>query len=69
MQDHFRTAHHLCEEGECIDQQFTNAFRTELDLQSHRAKFHMRGMSKSQIRQARTLDIDINLRPRTRKFS
>ena len=63
MRDHFQDQHFLCEEGECSSLQFTNAFRSSIDMQAHRASFHARGLTKSAARQARTIDININ-RPR-----
>ena len=32
MRIHFRDEHFLCEEGGCINEQFTSAFRSEIDL-------------------------------------
>ena len=64
MKDHFRESHYLCEEDECEYAQFTNAFRSDIDLKAHKAAEHGRGMKKFQQRQARTVDIDIQLVPR-----
>lgn len=64
LREHFRVDHYLCEEGDCAHVQFTNAFRSDIDLQSHRAQIHSKAQSKSQSRQERTLNIDINLVPR-----
>ena len=32
LMDHFRDSHFLCEEDACAHAQFTNAFRTDIDL-------------------------------------
>ena len=32
MRIHFRDEHYLCEEGNCINEQFTSAFKSEIDL-------------------------------------
>ncbi len=64
LRDHFKEAHYLCEEGDCYDAQFTNAFRSSIDYKAHVATDHSKNMRKHQQRQARTLEIDFNLAPR-----
>lgn len=64
LREHFGKKHFLCEEGDCIDAQFENAFRSDIDLKSHRAMHHSKAQSKHQSRQERTINIDINLVPR-----
>ena len=64
LKDHFKEEHFLCEEGDCIRAQFTNAFRTEIDLKAHKASEHSRHMNKAEIRQARTIEVDFQLAPR-----
>jgi len=32
LKTHFKGEHFLCEDGECANAQFTNAFRTDIDL-------------------------------------
>lgn len=32
LRTHFREEHYLCEEGECKNEVFTSAFRTDIDL-------------------------------------
>ena len=59
LRGHFKESHYLCEEGDCINEQYVNAFRSEIDLKAHTTQTHGRGMSKSAVRQARTIDIDI----------
>ncbi|KAL5018542.1 hypothetical protein ScPMuIL_004264 [Solemya velum] len=63
---HFRRKHYLCEEDDCVDEKFTHAFRSKIDLQAHVAQSHNRSMSKAQSRQARTLDVDFQFAPRGR---
>jgi hypothetical protein len=50
----------LCMEGECATTEFTNAFRTEIDLRAHKASEHSRNMRKAEAKQARRLDIDFS---------
>lgn len=63
---HFRRKHFLCEEDDCINEKFTHAFRSKIDLQAHIAQSHNRSMSKAQARQVRTLDVDFQFAPRGR---
>lgn len=63
---HYRDFHFLCEEGDCLHEQFTSVFRTKVDLQAHRAAKHSGNLTKAQARQARQLDIDISFAPRPR---
>lgn len=64
LRDHFLNDHYLCEEGDCADAQFTNAFRSDIDLKSHQAHEHSKAQTRQQARQERTINIDINLVPR-----
>ena len=32
LRDHFKDEHFLCTEGDCVNEQFTSAFRSEIDL-------------------------------------
>lgn len=66
MRDHFKSDHFLCEEDDCVDEQFTAVFRSEIDLRAHIATAHSKGMSKSEVRQARTLDLEFSYTPRER---
>jgi len=59
LKNHFRDEHFLCEEDMCKYEQFTCVFRTEIDLQAHRASKHTQKMTKAQIRQARQLEVDL----------
>lgn len=33
LRKHYHDKHYLCEEGNCINEQFTSVFRTSIDLQ------------------------------------
>ena len=66
LREHFAEQHCLCEEDECAHLQFTNAFRSKIDLKAHKATAHNRNLNRTAARQARTLDIDFNLAPRPR---
>ncbi|GLH02957.1 E3 ubiquitin-protein ligase ZNF598 [Gryllus bimaculatus] len=66
LRDHFRADHFLCEEGSCMDEKFTSAFRSEIDLKAHRASVHGRTMGKAAAKQARTLELEFTLAPRPR---
>ncbi|XP_043212253.1 E3 ubiquitin-protein ligase ZNF598-like [Amphibalanus amphitrite] len=44
LQTHFRRSHYLCEEGECREKRLI-VFRTNIDLQAHRASVHAEGSS------------------------
>ncbi|XP_057666436.1 E3 ubiquitin-protein ligase ZNF598 [Diorhabda carinulata] len=64
---HFRDEHYLCEEGECKGMPLTSVFRTDIDCKAHKATLHSRFMSKSGAKQARTLELEFTLAPRTRQ--
>lgn len=66
MRDHFKSEHFLCEEDECVDEHISAVFRTEIDLKAHVAVTHTRGMTKSDLKQARTLDLEFSYGPRGR---
>ncbi|XP_067933611.1 E3 ubiquitin-protein ligase ZNF598-like [Watersipora subatra] len=59
VKDHFKEAHFLCEDGDCADAQFTNAFRSDIDLIAHKAQSHPKG-KKNQQRQSRVLPVQFN---------
>ncbi|CAG9860455.1 unnamed protein product [Phyllotreta striolata] len=63
---HFREEHYLCEEGECKDMPLTAVFRTEIDCKAHKATEHTKFMTKSGAKQARTLELQFTLAPRSR---
>lgn len=35
LRKHYHDKHYLCEEGNCINEQFTSVFRTSIDLQGN----------------------------------
>ena len=60
MREHFKSDHYLCVEGGCVNEQFTSAFRSELDLKAHRLDRHSGGLSKTENKQARMVGIDVS---------
>ncbi|XP_054616390.1 E3 ubiquitin-protein ligase ZNF598 [Dunckerocampus dactyliophorus] len=62
LSEHFRESHYLCEEGLCATEQFTHAFRTEIDYKAHKAAAHSK--SRAEARQNRHIDLQFNLAPR-----
>ncbi|XP_057551231.1 E3 ubiquitin-protein ligase ZNF598 isoform X2 [Hippopotamus amphibius kiboko] len=62
LREHFREKHFLCEEGRCSTEQFTHAFRTEIDLKAHRMACHSR--SRAEARQNRQIDLQFSYTPR-----
>ncbi|GAB6031155.1 hypothetical protein CHUAL_007958 [Chamberlinius hualienensis] len=64
LRGHFRQDHFLCEEGDCINEKFTTVFRSEIDLKAHRSTTHTKNLSKAQIKQARTLELEFTIAPR-----
>nr|SVE83509.1 EOG090X01BP [Daphnia pulex] len=65
LRKHFHDAHFLCEEGECKDEKFTCVFRTEIDIRAHKAQTHSQSLGKAAIKQARTLELEFTLAPRS----
>ncbi|XP_064477946.1 E3 ubiquitin-protein ligase ZNF598-like isoform X2 [Ornithodoros turicata] len=66
LREHFRKEHFLCEEGDCKNETFTAAFRSEIDLKAHKAQQHSKTLSKAQAKQARTLELEFTITPRNR---
>ena len=62
LKQHFSTDHFLCLEGDCQNERFTNAFRSELDLKAHRLDRHSGALSKSETRQNRRVDIEVSFK-------
>ncbi|XP_051878197.1 E3 ubiquitin-protein ligase ZNF598 isoform X2 [Pristis pectinata] len=62
LRDHFREKHYLCEEGRCSTEQFTHAFRSEIDYKAHKAAYHSK--SRAEARQNRQIDLQFNYAPR-----
>lgn len=64
LRDHFMSKHFLCKECDSQEEKFTNAFRSEIDLQAHIAQFHSQNMSKSDLKKAKTISLDLFIRQR-----
>ncbi|MGH0128112.1 UNVERIFIED_CONTAM: hypothetical protein FKN15_033212 [Acipenser sinensis] len=58
LREHFREKHYLCEEGRCSAEQFTHAFRTEIDYKAHKAACHSK--NRAEARQNRHIDLQFN---------
>lgn len=62
LREHFRESHFLCEEGRCNTEQFTHAFRTEIDYKAHKTSCHSK--NRAEARQNRQIDIQFSYVPR-----
>ncbi|KAG5854499.1 hypothetical protein ANANG_G00038480 [Anguilla anguilla] len=62
LREHFRESHYLCEEGSCSTEQFTHAFRSEIDYKAHKAAAHSK--SRAEARQNRHIDLQFSYAPR-----
>ncbi|XP_009069245.1 PREDICTED: zinc finger protein 598, partial [Acanthisitta chloris] len=62
LREHFREKHFLCEEGRCSTEQFTHAFRTEIDYKAHKTACHSK--SRAEARQNRHIDLQFTYAPR-----
>ncbi|KAK1877915.1 E3 ubiquitin-protein ligase ZNF598 [Dissostichus eleginoides] len=62
LSEHFRDSHYLCEEGRCATEQFTHAFRSEIDYKAHKAAEHSK--NRAEARQNRQIDLQFNYAPR-----
>ncbi|XP_069590700.1 E3 ubiquitin-protein ligase ZNF598 [Ranitomeya imitator] len=62
LREHFRESHFLCEEGRCSTEQFTHAFRTEIDYKAHKTTCHSK--NRAEARQNRQIDIQFSYAPR-----
>ncbi|KAH0631744.1 hypothetical protein JD844_019510 [Phrynosoma platyrhinos] len=62
LREHFREKHFLCEEGRCSTEQFTHAFRTEIDYKAHKTAYHSK--NRAEARQNRQIDLQFNYAPR-----
>ncbi|XP_061456266.1 E3 ubiquitin-protein ligase ZNF598 [Rhineura floridana] len=58
LREHFREKHFLCEEGRCATEQFTHAFRTEIDYKAHKTACHSK--NRAEARQNRQIDLQFN---------
>ncbi|XP_066530347.1 E3 ubiquitin-protein ligase ZNF598 [Hoplias malabaricus] len=65
LSEHFRECHYLCEEGRCSTEQFTHAFRTEIDYKAHKAAAHSK--NRAEARQNRQIDIQFTYAPRQQR--
>ncbi|KAM9844110.1 E3 ubiquitin-protein ligase ZNF598 [Aulostomus maculatus] len=65
LSEHFRKSHYLCEEGQCATEQFTHAFRTQIDYKAHKAAAHSK--SRAEARQNRHIDLQFTLAPRQQR--
>ncbi|MBN3306820.1 ZN598 ligase, partial [Amia calva] len=62
LREHFRDQHYLCEEGRCSTEQFTHAFRSEIDYKAHKASSHSK--NRAEARQNRHIDLQFSYAPR-----
>uniref|UniRef100_A0A8D0FN27 Zinc finger protein 598, E3 ubiquitin ligase n=1 Tax=Strix occidentalis caurina TaxID=311401 RepID=A0A8D0FN27_STROC len=62
LREHFREKHFLCEEGRCSTEQFTHAFRTEIDYKAHKTACHSK--NRAEARQNRQIDLQFTYAPR-----
>ncbi|XP_028843065.1 E3 ubiquitin-protein ligase ZNF598 [Denticeps clupeoides] len=65
LREHFRDSHYLCEEGRCSTEQFTHAFRTEIDYKAHKAAAHSK--NRAEARQNRQIDLQFTYAPRQQR--
>lgn len=65
LSEHFRESHYLCEEGRCSTEQFTHAFRTEIDYKAHKASAHSK--SRAEARQNRQIDVQFTYASRQQR--
>lgn len=65
LSEHFRESHYLCEEGRCATEQFTHAFRSEIDYKAHKATAHSK--NRAEARQNRHIDLQFNYAPRQQR--
>ncbi|XP_059203820.1 E3 ubiquitin-protein ligase ZNF598 [Centropristis striata] len=65
LSEHFRESHYLCEEGRCATEQFTHAFRSEIDYKAHKAAEHSK--NRAEARQNRHIDLQFNYAPRQQR--
>ncbi|KAM9392011.1 E3 ubiquitin-protein ligase ZNF598 [Pholidichthys leucotaenia] len=65
LSEHFRESHYLCEEGRCATEQFTHAFRTEIDYKAHKAAAHSK--NRAEARQNRHIDLQFTYAPRQQR--
>ena len=54
---HFKAKHYLCEEGACINEEFTSVFGSQIDFKAHIASVHKDQRSKQQQKKDRQIDL------------
>ncbi|XP_018416729.1 PREDICTED: zinc finger protein 598 [Nanorana parkeri] len=62
LREHFRDSHFLCEEDRCSTEQFTHAFRSDIDYKAHKTSCHSK--NRAEARQNRQIDIQFSYTPR-----
>ncbi|XP_063790987.1 E3 ubiquitin-protein ligase ZNF598 [Pseudophryne corroboree] len=62
LREHFAKSHYLCEEGRCSTEQFTHAFRSEIDYKAHKTSCHSK--NRAEARQNRQIDLQFSYAPR-----
>uniref|UniRef100_A0A3P9KLP8 RING-type E3 ubiquitin transferase n=1 Tax=Oryzias latipes TaxID=8090 RepID=A0A3P9KLP8_ORYLA len=65
LSEHFRESHYLCEEGRCATEQFTHAFRSEIDYKAHKAAAHSK--NRAEARQNRQIELQFNYATRQQR--
>lgn len=61
LQLHFKKEHYLCEEGDCLHEVLTAAFRNEIDYKAHLASSHSKGLSKAEMKKRRHLPVEFTV--------
>ena len=70
LKRHFQSSHFICQLGDCQKEQYTNAFRSRVDLQAHKAKIHAKEVKKSEAVHVQQDDLGFKYqRPKTKKNS
>lgn len=59
LERHFDARHHLCHDKECLARKFV-VFDSPIELQAHRISVHGKQMSKQELLQAKTLQVNWN---------
>ncbi|XP_068605775.1 E3 ubiquitin-protein ligase ZNF598 [Brachionichthys hirsutus] len=62
LRQHFRESHYLCEEASCATEQFTHAFRSEIDFKAHKVAAHSK--NRAEARHNRQIELHFNYAPR-----
>ncbi len=59
LERHFAARHHLCRDEQCLARKFV-VFDSPIELQAHRISVHGKQMSKQELLQAKTLQVNWN---------